>query len=86
MCALGLSVLMASSQSLHKALHQDASSPAHHCVATLLSRQQILPADGAPVAFEAALGFFIEPAREVTASLSSIGYLPSRSRAPPVLS
>lgn len=84
--ALGLSVLMASSQSLHELFHKDAASPGHHCVATLLSRQQVLHMESAPLVFKAVLGSYIGPAREVTVSLSSVKYLLFPSRAPPVLS
>lgn len=86
MLSLGLAVLMAASPSVHHVLHKDSGEASHHCVATLLSRDHVLPLDTAPVLSEPQFGCVLEPAPEGRTGFSSIDFLVSSERGPPVLS
>jgi hypothetical protein len=87
--ALGLALfltllLFTSSEALHKLIHSDADSPAHHCAVTLFLHGQVNASEtfSPPLAFIAALFFFLPPLP--SAVFSSFDYRFSASRAPPL--
>jgi len=84
--AFGLSVLVAASHSLHQAVHGDARDPGHQCVAMLLSRDHVLPADSGPVVGVRPAPAFLGFTTESLPALVAVEFLLSPPRAPPVRS
>jgi hypothetical protein len=75
--------LLATSEPLHKALHSDAGTPAHHCAVTLLTHGQVsAPAAAVALAVFVATLLFSLPLLK-SAAFSSSDYRLSPSRAPP---
>ena len=75
--------LVASSSSLHQAIHPDATLPGHHCAVTLLLHGGINTSHAAPAAVIYLTGFLLCLAPRKTAEFSPFDYRPSPSRAPP---
>jgi hypothetical protein len=75
--------LLSSVPALHKLLHSDADSAAHHCAITLFNHGNVQSADtSAPIViFLGALLFSLPILR--SAVFSPFDYCPSSSRAPP---
>src|ERR1044072_3874612 len=64
--------IFASSSALHRAIHNDADSPTHHCVISLIKQGEatVAAAPNLSVTFAIALLFFLAPFHSVvTASL-----------------
>ena len=86
MLSMGLAVLMAASPSVHHLLHGDAGESSHHCVATLLSRDHVLPLDNPALTVAPLLGCVVAIAYEARTGFSPIDFLVSPERGPPALS
>jgi disulfide bond formation protein DsbB len=84
--AFGLSALMAASHTLHEAVHEDADEQGHQCAATLLSRENVLPADIAPAVVVPPCPVSVRYDGGSCPILATVEFLLSPPRGPPVLS
>jgi hypothetical protein len=81
---LGLS-LVSGSEQLHHWLHDDSTSLKHECVVTLFSKSLLLAGQAPPLALTAPPRVPGAAAILEGSPISSVDYLSSPSRAPPVL-